>query len=79
MRGDVHEWYYFQEYLFNYGFRNNKENVKSLNKNNPTCEKRKFLPCPVNEEVINTSTDIMLNVWNKFQSKKDKKCIDPPL
>ena len=58
MRGDVHEWYYFQEYILNYGFRNNKENVNSLKKNHPTCEKRKDLSCTINEEVINTFTGI---------------------
>ena len=50
-----------------------------LKKNQPTCEKSKDLFCPINEEVINTSTDIMWNVWRKFRSKKDKKSIDAPL
>ena len=37
LRGDIHEWYYFQEYIFKYGFRHKKENVNSLKKNQPTC------------------------------------------
>ena len=57
----------------------NKENVNSLKKNHPTCEKSKDLFFPTNEEVINTSTDIMWNMWKKFWSKKDEKSIDAPL
>ena len=78
LRGDIHEWYSFQGYLVNYGFRHKKENVNSLKKNQPTCEKSKDLFCPINEEVINTSTDIMWNVWKKFRFKKDEKSIDAP-
>ena len=78
-RGDIHERCYLQEYIFKYGFKHKKENVKSLNKNDPTCEKSKDLLCPINEEVINTFTDNMWNVWNKFRSKKDEKRIDAPL
>ena len=33
LRGDIHEWYYFQEYIVNYGFRHKKENVNSLRDN----------------------------------------------
>ena len=53
--------------------------MNSLKKNHPTCEKSKYLFFPINEEIINTSTDIMWNVWNKFRSKKDEKRIDAPL
>ena len=79
MRGVINERYYFQEYLFQYGFRHRKENVNSLKKNQPTCEKSKDLFFPISEEVINTSADIMWNVWKKFISKKDEKSIDAPL
>ena len=79
LRGDNNEKYYFQEYLFKYGFRNKKENVNSLNKNQPTYEKSKDLFCPINEEVINTSTDIMWSMWKKFWSKKDEKSLYTPL
>ena len=79
LRGDIPERYYFQDYIFNYGFRNKKENVNSLKKNHPTCEKSKDLFFPTNEEVINTSTDIMWNMWKKFWSKKDENSIDTPL
>ena len=79
LRGDINEMYYFQEYIFKYGFRHNKENVNSLKKNRPTYEKSKDLSCPINEEVINTSTDITWNVWKKFWSKKHEKRIDAPL
>ena len=58
LRGDIHERYSFQEYLFQCGFRHKKENVNSLKKNHPTCEKSKYLSCTINEEVINTFTDI---------------------
>ena len=59
LRGDIHERYYFQEYIFKYGFRHKKENVNSLNKNHPTCEKSKGLSCTINEEVQNTFTNII--------------------
>ena len=68
LRGDINERYYFQEYIVKYGFRKKKENVESLNKNHLTCEKSKDLFYPINEEVINTSTDIMWNMWKKFRS-----------
>ena len=68
LKGDINERYSFQEYLVKYGFRHKKEKVNSLKKNQPTCEKRKDLFCPINEEVINTSIDIMWNVWDKFRS-----------
>ena len=58
LRGDIHERYFLQEYIFKYGFRYNKENVNSLDKNHPTCEKSKDLSCTINEEVITTFTDI---------------------
>ena len=61
LRGDINEWYYFQEYIVNYGFRHKKENVNSLRdnqqstiledemrKNHPTCEKS--LETPSKEE-----------------------------
>ena len=79
LRGDINERYSFQEYLVKYGFRNKKENLNSLKKNHPTCEKSKYLFCCINEEVINTSTDIMWNVWKKFRSKKYEKSIYDPL
>ena len=76
---DIHERYSFQEYLVKYGFRHKKENVNSKNKNQPTCEKSKDLFFPINEEVVNTSTDIMWNMWNEFRYKKDEKSLDTPL
>ena len=79
LRGVINERYYFQEYILQYGFMHNKENVNSLKKNHSTCEKSKDLFCPINEEVIKTSIDIMWNVWKKFQSKKDERSIDAPL
>ena len=65
MRGDIHEWHYFKEYIFNYVFRHNNENVNSLRdnqqstslgehemrKNLPTCEKS--LDTPLKEEIEN--------------------------
>ena len=53
LRKDINESYYFQEYIFKYGFRHKKENVNSLRdnqqsislkehemrKNHPICEK----------------------------------------
>ena len=62
LRGDINERYSFQEYLVKYGFRHKKENVNSLQKNQPTCEKSKYLFCPINEEVINTSMKVMRNL-----------------
>ena len=56
-----------------------KENVNSIKKNQPTCEKNKDLFFPINEEVMKTSTYIMWNVWKKFWSKKDENSIDAPL
>ena len=53
--------------------------MNSLKKNHPTCEESKDLFFPINEEVINASTDIMWNMWKKFQSKKDEKSLDTPL
>ena len=53
--------------------------MNSLNKNQPTCEKRKDLFFPINKEVIYTSTDIMWKVWKKFWSKQDEKSIYAPL
>ena len=53
--------------------------MNSLKKNQPTCEKSKDLSYPINEEVTNTSIDIMWNVWKKFRSKKDEKSIEAPL
>ena len=65
---------YFVEWVFVY--RPNGENVDSLNKNNPTCEKRKYLSFTINEEAINTYKDIM---WKKFCSKGDENNLDTPL
>ena len=79
LRGDVNERYSFQEYLVKYGFRHKKENVNSLKKNQPTCEKSKYLSCTINEEVINTFTDITWNMWKKYCSKEDEKTLDTPL
>ena len=79
LRGDIHERYYLQEYLVKYGFKHNKENVNSLNKNHPACEKSKDLSCTINEEVINTFTDITWNMWKKFCSKGDEKSLYTPL
>ena len=53
--------------------------MNSLKKNHPTCEKSKDLSCTINEEVINTFTDITWNMWKKFWSKKDEKRVDTPL
>ena len=44
LRGDIHEWYYFQEYLVNYGFRHMKENVNSLKKMNLLVKRAKIYP-----------------------------------
>ena len=49
-----------------FGYRPNSADVNSLKKNQPTCEKRKDLSYPINEEAINTYKDIM---WKKFCSK----------
>ena len=49
--------------------------MNSLKKNNSTYEKSKVLFIPINEEVINTSTDIIWNGWKKFRSKKDENII----
>ena len=53
--------------------------MNSLKKNQPTCEKSKDLFFPISEEVINTSADIMWNVWKKFRSKNDEKSTYAPL
>ena len=59
-----------------FGNRNNSVDVVSLQKNNPTCEKRKYLSFPINEEAINTYKDIM---WKKYCSEGDEKRLDTPL
>ena len=70
---------FFQEYLVKYGLRHNKENVNSLKKNHPTCEKSKDLSYTINEEVINTFTHITWNMWKKCCSKGDENTLDTPL
>ena len=75
----MHERYFFQEYIFKYEFRYNKENVNSLDKNHPTCEKSKDLSCTINEEVINTFADITWNMWKKCYSNGDENTLDTPL
>ena len=53
--------------------------MNSLNKKHPTCEKSKDLAYTINEEVINTFTDITWNIWKKFCSKRDENTLDTPL
>ena len=73
LRGDIHERRYLQEYIVTYGFTHKKENVKSLKKNDPTCQNSKDLSFPINEEGINTFMDIIWNMWKKFCYKGDEK------
>ena len=79
LRGDIHECYSFQEYILKYGFRKKKENVNSLRKNQPTCEKSKDSSYTINEEVIHTFTNITWNMWKNFFYKGDENNLDTPL
>ena len=72
LRGDIHESFSFQEYLFKYGFICKKENVNSvrdnrqstsleeleMRKNHPICEKS--LDTPLKEETKNHEVEHQL-------------------
>ena len=67
----------FVEWMF--GYSHNNADVDSLKKNKLTCENNKGLFFPINEEVINTSTDIMWKMWREFCFKGDENSLDTPL
>ena len=71
----------FVEWVFVY--RPNSADVNSLSnnqhstsleehersKNQPTCEKRRDISFPIDEEIINKFVDLMWRGWNKLQPK----------
>ena len=51
--GEAYNIYPFEDFVeWVFGYRPNSAYVDSLKKNHPTCEKIKYLSCPINEEAI---------------------------
>ena len=85
LRGDIHERYSFQEYIFKYGFSHKKENVNSLRdnqqstsleeremrKNHPICEKS--LDTPLKEETNNHEVENQLPQGDFIEEHKEEK------
>ena len=60
-------------------WRYNSVDFDSLNKNNPTCENRKYLSFPIDEENLDKFVDQMWRLWKKFRHKEGEKSLDSPL